>query len=56
MGAKEFKTKRAAGKYAYGVYKNYGFDASIFEVTHRKTGKKKYAVINPRSYGMKKVR
>jgi len=55
MGNKEFKTKSAAGRYAHGVYKNYGFDASVFEVTNRKTGKRKYAVINPRTLGMKRI-
>jgi len=55
MKAREFKTKAQAGRYAGGIYRNFGFDASVFEVTNKKTGKKKYAVINPRAAGMRRI-
>jgi hypothetical protein len=53
MGMKRFKTEGAAGKFAAGVLKNYGYNASVFKET--KNGKSRYAVINPRSIGLKKL-
>jgi len=50
-GAKRFRDKAAADRYATMIFRRYGFRASVFRVTSPR-GDISYEVIKPRNWGM----